>query len=117
MRGHPKTLVPAHPGNTNAVRYGVYSRRIIEPRAAEIEEGLLGNFEPTPTGRIAVHEVACCMAILEAIDRDLDERGIVDRRGEARSLLDHRARMSRRLDAWLMKISTPIDRQSPRHGG
>ena len=114
-KGHPKTLVPAHPGNTNAVRYGVYSRRTIEPRAAEIETELLGDFAPTTTQRIAVHEVARCIAILEAIDRDLDERGIVDRRGEARSLLAHRARMSRRLDAWLMKISTSIDRHFDRH--
>jgi hypothetical protein len=109
--GHLKTLVPAHPRNTNAVRHGVFSRQSIEPRAAEIEEELLGSFAPTAAERIAVHEVARSVAILDAIDRDLDERGVADRKGEARSLLAHRARMSRRLDAWLMKISTSIERQ------
>jgi hypothetical protein len=113
-KGHPRTLVPAHPGNTNAVRYGVYSNRMIEPRAAEIEEELLTRFEFTVTQRIAVHEVARCMAILEAVDHDLDERGLVDRKGEARTLLDHRARISRRLDDWLTKISPTIDRQTAR---
>ena len=113
-RGHPKTLVAAHHGNTNAVRHGAYSRRMIEPRAAEIAAELLGAFRFTVDQRIAVHEVARCKAILEAIDRDLDERGLVDRKGQARSLLDQRVRVSRRLDDWLTRISTAIDRQTVR---
>ena len=72
--GNPGTLVAAHPSNTNAARYGVYSPRLIEPRAREIVAELLQAFEFTATQRIAVHEVARCMAILDAIDRDLDER-------------------------------------------
>ena len=52
------------------------------------------------------------MAILDAIDRDLDERGVVDRGGKARSILNHRARISRQLDHWLTKISPAIDRQT-----
>jgi hypothetical protein len=110
--GNPGTLVPAHLGNTNAARYGVYSRRLIEPRARELEAELLQAFEFTATQRIAVHEVARCMAILDAIDCDLDERGLVDRGGKSRSILNHRARISRQLDHWLAKISPVIDRQT-----
>jgi hypothetical protein len=110
--GNPGTLVAAHPGNTNAERYGVRSRRSMEHRASEIEEELIRSFEFTATQRIAVHEVAHCKAILDAIDRDLDERGLVDRRGESRSILNHRARISRQLDHWLAKISPAIDRQT-----
>lgn len=112
--GNPGTLVSAHPGNTNAARHGAYSPRLIEPRASEIEEELTRAFEFTATQRVAVHEVARCMAILDAIDRDLDERGLVDRSGESRSILNHRARISRELDRWLAKISPAIDRQTTR---
>ena len=110
--GNPGTLVSAYPGNTNAARHGAYSPRLIEPRASEIEEELIRGFEFTATQRVAVHEVAHCMAILDAIDHDLDERGLVDRSGESRSIIKYRARISRELDRWLAKISPAIDRQT-----
>jgi hypothetical protein len=113
-RGHPEILVAAHPGNRNAVRHGVYSKGVIELRAAEIAEVLFGDFWFTADQRIAAHEVARWLAILEAIDRDLDERGLVDRKGKVHPLLDHRARISRRLDDWLTRISTAMDRQTAR---
>jgi hypothetical protein len=113
-RGTPKNLVPAHPGNLNAVKQGVHSPRLIQARAAEIAGELLQSFEFSPPERLAVHETARCIAILEAIDRDLDERGLVDKAGEPRYLLNHRARVSRQLEQWLAKISAAIERQSAR---
>jgi hypothetical protein len=113
-KGNPGTLVAAHRGNTNAAKYGVHSLRLIEPRAAEIAEELTSSFEFTIVQRVAVEQVARFVAILEAIDRDLDERGLVDKRGEARYLLNHRARFSRQLDAWLAKIWPSIERQTAR---
>ena len=110
--GNPGTLVASHPGNTNAARYGVYSARLSEARASEIEQSLLQSLEFSATERIAVHQLASCMAILEAIDRDLAERGLLDKRGEARSLLDHRARILRQLERLLDKVSLAIDRQT-----
>jgi hypothetical protein len=109
--GNPRTLVASHPGNTNAAKYGVYSQRLIQPRAAEIVE-LIESFDFAVTQRLAVGEVARLVAIIEAIDRDLDERGLVDKRGEARSLLNHRSRMSRQLYRWLAEIAPSIERQS-----
>ena len=85
----------------------------MEARATEIEQGLLQSFEFSATQRFAVHEVARYMAILEAIDRDLDDRGLVDkRRGEPRSIVNLRSSTSRQLDRWLSKISPTIDRQT-----
>jgi len=52
------------------------------------------------------------MAILEAIDRDLDERGLEDKTGKPRYLLNHRWRASHQLDHWLAKFSDAIQRQS-----
>jgi hypothetical protein len=110
--GNPKTLVASQPGNFNAVKSGVHSPRLIQARAAEIEAELTGSFDFSPIQLVAAREVARCMAIIEAIDRDLDDRGLVDKRDKPRYLLDHRARISRQLERWLEKISTGIERQT-----
>ena len=112
--GNPQNLVPAHPRNLNAVKQGVHSPRLIQARAAEIAGELTQSFAFSPPERLAVHEASRCIAILEAIDRDLDERGLVDKAGEPRYLLNHRGRVSRQLEQWLAKISAAIERQSAR---
>ena len=111
-RGNPESLVRSHPGNANAVKQGVHSPRLIQARAAEIVTELTQAFDCSPTERLAVHEAARCIAILEAIDRDLDERGLVDKAGKPRYLLNHRSRPSRQLEQWLAKVSAAIGRQA-----
>jgi hypothetical protein len=59
-----------------------------------------------------VHEAARCIAILEAIDRDLDQRGLVDRNDQPCYLLNHRSRTSRQLEHWLEKVSAVIEREA-----
>jgi hypothetical protein len=59
-----------------------------------------------------VHEAARCIAILEAIDRDLDQRGLVDEEGKPRYLLNHRSRTSRHLAQWLEQVSAAIEAAS-----
>jgi hypothetical protein len=110
--GNPATLVAAQPGNTNAVKYGVHSPRYLEPRAAEIVEHLTESFEFTVAQRVAVEQAARCIAILDAIDRDLDERGVVGKRGEPRYLLKDRSRHSRELERWLALLAPTMERQS-----
>ena len=109
-RGNPESLVASHPGNQNAVKHGVHSSRLIQARAAEIATELTQAFEFSPAERLAVQEAARCIAILEAIDRDFDERGLVDDEGTPRYLLNHRSRISRQLEQWLQKISAAIER-------
>jgi hypothetical protein len=113
-RGHPETLVPSQPGNENALKSGVHSPRFIAARAAEYEADLTSRGEFSPAQLIVVREVARCMALLEAIDADLDSRGLVDRRGKPRYLLDHRARISRQLERWLEKLMEITDAAAPR---
>jgi hypothetical protein len=103
-RGHPQTLVASHPGNLNAVKTGVYSDRLIRSRAAEIEADLTTLVEPSPSQRVAIREVSRSMALLEAIDDELDRGGLVDRRGNARNVLELRSRVSRQLERWLDKL-------------
>jgi hypothetical protein len=110
--GNPKTLVASHPGNLNAVKHGVHSPRLIQTRASEIATELTQSFDFSPAERLAVHEAARCIAILEAIDRDLDQRGLVDKEGQPRYLLNHRSRTSRQLEHWLEKVSAAIEREA-----
>ena len=111
-RGNSKSLVSSHPGNLNAAKQGVHSPRLIQARAAEIASELTESFAFSPAERLAVHEAARCIAILEAIDRDLDQRGLVDGEGKPRYLLNHRSRTSRQLEQWLERISAAIERQA-----
>ena len=111
-RGNSKSLVASHPGNLNAAKQGVHSPRLIQARAAEIATELTQSFEFSPAERLAVHEAARCIAILEAIDRDLDQRGLVDKDGQPRYLLNHRSRTSRQLEQWLEKVQAAIERRA-----
>ena len=111
-RGHPESLVASQPGNLNAVKQGVHSPRLIQARAAEVAAELTRSFEFSPAERIAVDEAARCIAVLEAIDRDLDQRGLVDKKGAPRYLLNHRSRTSRQLEQWQEKITAAIERKA-----
>lgn len=59
-----------------------------------------------PWGEVARHT-----AILEAIDRDLDELGLVGKAGKPSYVLDMRLRVSRHLDHWLAKPAPELERQ------
>jgi hypothetical protein len=97
-KGHPETLVAAQPGNTNALRSGVHSPRLIEARAAEIVAELGSAMELDEMGKIALWALGRLMAAIEAIDRDLGDRGLTDSRGKERYLLKLRERSLRQLD-------------------
>ena len=110
--GNPGTLVASHPGNTNAMKHGVYSERQIQSRAAQIVTELIESFEFSVTQRLAVADMARLIAILEAIDRELEEAGLTNKRGEAHSLLNHRARIARQFHRLLRDLAPSIERQS-----
>jgi hypothetical protein len=108
-KGHKSTLVARHDGNTNAVKFGVYSNRLIDVRAVEITNELEKSGALGLIGSLAVQEAARCVALLEAIDQDLAERGVVDKKGNARSLLDLRLRVSTQLERWLDRVQAEVD--------
>jgi hypothetical protein len=110
-KGHPPTLRPRQPGNRNAVRSGVFSARVLAPRAREIANALLDASHAVPLDQIAAEEIGALVATLEAIDEDLGRRGLTDRKGNARSLLELRIRISGRLERWLREFgATPASR-------
>ena len=106
VNGHSGTLVASHPGNQNAVKHGVYSPRLIEARAVEIEAELEEKLDLSSMDRLALAQLARLEATLEAIDRDLQQRGHIDSRGKPNPLLSYQLRIFRRYEALLAAISS-----------
>ena len=107
--GNPQTLVPSQPGNTNAVRSGIYSAtgRVLAPRAEELARTLMAAPHTHPLDSIAAEEIGALLARLEALDAEL-----ATARGKTRqSLLDFRLRATRQLRDWLREFgATPKSR-------
>lgn len=111
--GHSRTLVASHPGNQNATRRGIYSRTgaALEPRVQELTEAIMAEPHTTEIDRLGATELAKLIALLEAIDAELAERGLTRKSGEPRGLVDLRLRASRRLAEWLDRYgATPLAR-------
>jgi len=91
-KGHPDTLVAAHPENRNAVRSGVFSPATRAARVHELEAAIADR----PVKEIVVdllrREVAALLALAEAMDDSLSADGIQGRRGEPRNLISLRLR-------------------------
>ena len=98
--GNPQTLAAAPPGNVRAAKHGVYSGRILAERAGEIRDALMTLPHAQPLDVLAAEEIGSVVAALEAIDRDLAERGT----RAPKTLLEHKARLGRELRAWLREF-------------
>jgi hypothetical protein len=108
-KGHRETLVASHPGNLSAVKHGAYSGRQIEARAAEIQAELEQRFDVRVVDRLAIEQLARLQATLEAIDRDLSQRGHVDKRGKPNPLLRYQVQLFRRFEAVLALIASSLE--------
>ena len=90
--GTPENLVAAHPANVSRVVHGLFSEgdRVLASQIEAYRVELLALPHVAPVDAVAVDECARLLARIEAVDRDLDERGHFGK-GGARTLLDHRA--------------------------
>ena len=91
-KGHSANLVAEHPGNTNALRSGAHSPRLIEARAAEIVEEIGIANELDAMGKVSLWTLGRQLAVLEFMEQDLSERGFTDRNGKERYLIQRRER-------------------------
>ena len=107
--GHAKTLVPAHPGNKNAQKAGVYSPRNRASRAAEIEAETEGVSARELRLGILRHELSSLLALSEAQDQALADEGVQGRRGQARSLVDQRLRTHDKL----LRLARELEETQP----
>jgi hypothetical protein len=111
--GHPATLKPGSPGRQNRLVHGAYSlRRELDPRALEIADALLDAAPHTiPLDRIGAEEIGALIVTMDRIDAALSDGRVENRRGQVRSLIDLRNRLSGRLERWLAQYGfTPASR-------
>lgn len=97
-RGHPATLVAAHPGNTNAAKAGVYSPRLRAPRVAEIEAAIEDRSTEAVRREIIRHDLAGLWALLETIDAAFEGRSL-NSRSQVKELVATRLRLSKTIRA------------------
>jgi len=110
-QGHPETLRASQAGNSNALTHGAFSRQTLAPRARELADALLQAPHTVPLDRLGAEEIGAVIAILERIDEELLANGLTDRKGNARSLVELRVRLSGRLERWLAAYgATPAAR-------
>jgi hypothetical protein len=97
-RGNPETLVSSHPGNTNAGKTGVYSSRMLAPRAAEIEATIADRPAAEIRREVILRDLAGLWALLEAVDAAFAGR-VTNSRNQAKDLLAIRLRLSKTIRA------------------
>ena len=85
------------------MKSGVYSRsgRILSSRAAEIADAIMSVPYVREPDEFAAAEVGRLIALIEAMDYEIDTNGLT-RRGDARSIVKLQA--SRRLEEWLNRL-------------
>ena len=110
-KGHPDSLVAAQPGNQNALKHGVFSSQATSPRAQEIEHALMSASHTVELDRIAAAEIASLLVLAERMDADIERRGLLNKAGEPRTLIELRIRISGRIERWLTQFgATPAAR-------
>jgi hypothetical protein len=100
-KGTPENLFPAHPGNTNAVKAGAFSPRLLAARSDEIRKLLRASYPGDVAHQVLEWEVANLVALSEKLDEDISARRVTSRSGEIRNVVVVRLRASVRLQAAL----------------
>jgi hypothetical protein len=112
-KGHVESLVASHPGNMHRLRHGVFSEdsRALAPRAREIADAILSSPTLSDIDAFAADEVGRLLALIEALDVEIEARGVTGRTGDARAVVKLRLSASSRLQSWLQTLGlTPRSR-------
>lgn len=114
-KGHPESLAVARNGNSNRLLHGLYSTRAqpLSEGARELVEALLEAPHTVELDAVAALEIASLIDLIGRVDIALSDGVMENRRGQARTLLDVRNRLSGRLQNWLEAVGlTPQARSS-----
>jgi hypothetical protein len=85
-KGHQQNLEPAQPGNTNAEKSGVYSKRRRTEKALEIRQNLDRDFEGVVNDD-CIERYAQLRALNELCEADIADRGVSDSLGNQRRIV------------------------------
>jgi len=110
--GHAATLEKARLGNQHRFLHGLYSGRSeLSSRAQELAEELLELPHAGLADRLAAEEIGALIDTLERVDAALADGRVENRRGQVRTLIEVRRRLSGELRAWLREFGlTPSSR-------
>ena len=92
--------MPQH-GNSHNARHGAYSPRLREGRARAVADEILAAPHTVPLDEYGALEIGRLLALCQALDVALAQRGVTGAQGRVRDLVDVRLRASRRLAEWL----------------
>jgi hypothetical protein len=98
--GNANALIPAPRGNVRNWQHGGYSDRFLSARAAEIADELMELPHVLTIDRASAEEIGRLRAIVERIDRALEDNRVESKRGQPRALLEVRRRYSMQLERW-----------------
>ncbi len=111
--GHPASLQASHPGNTAALKSGVFSRsgRVLAPRVEELAGEIMASGFVEGIDWLGARELGSLLALGEALDADIAKRGALTRDGNPRRVVDMRLKLSGRIERWLVQYgATPASR-------
>jgi hypothetical protein len=112
--GHAKTLVAAHPENVNALKAGVFSPRVLEPRAQELEAAMADRDAREVALELLRRELAALAGLGEAMDSSFYAEGIRGRGGEPRTLVGLRLRLNEKLRRTIEQYLATFAADAPR---
>jgi hypothetical protein len=98
--GNPASLVPQR-GNTHNARHGAYSPRLREGKARAVADAIMDAPHTVDLDEYGALEIGRLVALCDALDVALGQRGVTDAQGRVSDLVDARLRASRRLAEWL----------------
>lgn len=96
-RGHPETLVAAHPSNLNALKSGVHSPRVRAACVAELRQVVVSRPILEVAAETLEQERVTLRHLAEALVRDLETHGVSTRSGAARPQIDQGSAVQRQL--------------------
>lgn len=110
--GNPATLVASHPQNRSREVHGLYStRRELTPEVREIADSLMALPHVASSDYVAAIEIGKLVLLSDRIDQALADAHVENRRGQLRSLVDQRRKMTRELREWYAAFGlTPLGR-------
>ena len=98
--GNPASLVPQR-ANAHNARHGAYSARLREGRARAVADAIMDAPHTVGLDEYGALEIGRLVALCDALDVALGQRGVTGKGGKVRDLVDARLRASRRLAEWL----------------
>src|SRR5439155_26431931 len=81
--GNPASLVPQY-GNTHNTRHGAYIPRLREGRARKVADEIIAAPHTVQLDEYGALEIGRLVALCNALDAALSQRGVVGKGGEVR---------------------------------